>query len=745
MVNKIPEVEYKELKTQAKRLKEVLMSYLEEFRLLADEQNFPRFLHLWEEYCLADTVDGPELIQILGIVQKSSFATPFGEYAESILPLWKQIQDQKTADAVLRLVMDLQTSNSTLLADLSMDYLKRHYQHDKHFNEKLRIIGLRTRQHFQGALSNYELLTHMEKGKFVFHTGGWGVGEIMDISLLREHVLIEFEGISSIKDISFDNAFKNLIPLSSDHFLARRFGNPDDLEKEAKEDPMAVIYLLLKDLGNKTASEIKDEMCDLVIPDKDWPKWWQSARAKIKKDPKIKSPESSKEPFVLRDQEVSHEERFRLALKGVKNTQGLIQTVYNFTRDFPEILKNAEIKDHIKKLLIEELKAEHKPEELKTALQIQIHFLLQDISLEEFGAATISMIQNLEHAETLLPFIDIIALKKRLLVMIREKREDWRALFFHLLFSIDQSTLRDYIFKELHADEESKSLLKEKLIELLNKVSLFPEAFFWYFQKLADDESIPLNDIEHKRQFLEAFLILLHYIEQDPKYRDLVKKMYQCFTGKRYAVVRSIIQGASVDYLQEFLLIATKCHSLTKQDQKILQSLAEVAQPLLATKKKDEPKDEDIIWTTQEGYKKIQEKIHHIGTVETVDNAKEIEAARALGDLRENSEYKFALERRSRLQAELKMMTRQLNQARILTKNDIAPNEVGVGMIVDLRDSKQNMVTYTILGPWDADTEKNILSFQSKFAQAMIGYKKGDSFEFQGEEYTVTALKSFLG
>ena len=49
----------------------------------------------------------------------------------------------------------------------------------------------------------------MEKGKFVYHTSGWGTGEIMEISPVREQVAIEFENVLGIKHISFDNAFKN--------------------------------------------------------------------------------------------------------------------------------------------------------------------------------------------------------------------------------------------------------------------------------------------------------------------------------------------------------------------------------------------------------------------------------------------------------------------------------------------------------------------------------------------------------
>lgn len=720
------------------------MGYLREFQKLLDEQNLSRFMHLWEEYCLADTVEGPELLQVLKMIQDSQVASFFGEYVETVLPLWKQIPEESVADSVLRIVLDLENKNSPLLADLSTEFLKNRYGQSRDFNEKLRIVGLRSRHSFQGAIRNFELLNHLEKGKFVFHTGGWGVGEVMEVSLLREHVLIEFEGIATPKDVSFDNAFKNLVALSDDHFLARRFGNPDDLEREAKEDPIAVIHLLLQDLGPKTAVEIKDELCDLVIPEKEWSKWWQGTRTRLKKDSKIKSPDGTKEPFELRNEAISSETRLKEALLEVKGKSDLIGTIYNYARDFPDTLKQPEIKQQLKQYLEGAFKNSEKPQELFLAHQIEISFLLEEIASHEYKGKTQELLRDLANVDTVLNAMEIIALKKRALVALREIRSDWQQLFFHLLFVITPNALRDYIFKELLAQKELEGLIKQKLTDLIHKVSLYPEAFFWYFQKIAEEDEVPCSDIDSKRQFLEAFLILLHYVEHDPEYRDLTKKMYQIFIAKRYAVVRTIIQGASVEYLNEILLLATKCHTLTKHDQKILHSLAEVAEPAMGKKKESHEHVAETIWTTAEGYRKIQERLHHIGTVETVDNAREIEAARALGDLRENSEYKFALERRARLQAELKMLSTQVNHARILTKEDIALDTVGVGTIVEVTDSKGKKTTYTLLGPWDADPEQNVLSFQSKLAQAMIGHKKGEHFQFQGEKYIVSKINSYL-
>lgn len=718
------------------------MAYLEEFQLRLEDKSFSPFLHLWEEYCLSDSVDGPELIQVLRMVKESKTGTLFGEYAESVLPLWQKISDQEVADEVLKLILDLQTTQSPLLADLATDCLKRRFPEDAQYNEKMRIVGLRARRNFQGAIRNFELLSHLKKGNFVFHLGGWGVGEVMEISLLREHVLIEFEGISAPKDLSFENAFRNLIPLQSTHFLARRFGNPDALEKEGMEDPLALIHLLLRDLGPKTAAEIKDELCDLVIPESQWAKWWQSVRPKLKKDSKVRSPDSLKEPFALRGEEISLSTRYEESLRGLRSAEEKLLAIYNFTRDFSELSKNPQLKQQLKDDLLELEKAEVASSELRLAHRLQVLFLLEDLFPSEYHESVVQEVKALSQSETVLQQMSIGAFKKRFLLLILEHRPDWQTICSHLLFApLVPSSLRDQIFKELSKTPEMRAHLEGKLTELLERVTLYPEAFFWYFQKIAEGEEVPLNTEAQRLRFLEAFLILLHYMENVASGKDLVKKMYQLVIAKRYAVIRSMIQGASIAYLKEMLLLASKCHCFTKQDQKILQSLAEVVQPGLVSKKEEE---EEVLWTTQEGYRKVQERMRQIATVETVDNAREIEAARALGDLRENSEYKFALERRSRLQSELKTLGRQVNMARILTHEDIGTKEVGVGTIVTLQDSKKRTVTYTLLGPWDADPQQNILSFQSKFAQAMIGCTKGETFEFQGEQYTVVGIKSFL-
>ena len=718
------------------------MSYLEDFKTQINNRDFAKFMLLWEEYCTSDSVETEEFVELLQSVRASDFARMFGKYIETALPLWKTFQNESDSYLVLKHLIDLQMTNTPVLADLALEAITTKYGKQPEFNERIRLVGLRSRENFQCALSNYDLLSHMHTGNFVFHTGGWGTGEIMEVSPVREQMAVEFENVSGRKHITYVNAFKTLIPLPDDHFLARRFADADKLEKEAKHDPLAIIKIMLRDLGPKTASEIKDELCELVIPDAEWTKWWQTARTKLKKDSMVQAPASLKDVFILRKTEVSHEERMDRAFHSKTDTDEIILTSYNFVRDLPKAAKKQDVNNSLKSKLLDLLN----DASLTKAQELQIIILLEDYFAHPLPEKPIKdYISKIDTIESVINAIEIVAIKKKALTLVREDFKDWLPLLSSFLHSVQQGTLRDYILKELNQGDAKATLLK-LLEEIVEKPTQNPELFVWYFQKIAGHNTdLPYGDKAGQCLFLESFLILLNAIEAKPEYKELNKKMYTIVLAKRYAIVRSIIENTNLEFIKEFLLLASKCQTFTDHDQKILRSLAEVVHPSLAAiKSRKGSQDVNVIWTTEAGYLRTQDRAKQIGTIEILENAREIEAARALGDLRENSEYKFALEKRSRLQGELKTLSDQLSHARLITPNDISPHEVGVGNIVEMEDSKGQTIVYTILGPWEADAKDNIISFQSKLAQAMYGLKKGDTFTFRDEEYKILDVQSYL-
>jgi len=718
------------------------MSYLEEFRSSLTARDYNKILVLWQEYCENDQLDACELSDILQLIKKSDFATSFGTYVEAILPLVMAVSDEAQQLDLLRHLYDLQTSNSQALYDLAREVLLRHFGKDPKFNEKLRIVGLRAKDTFQGVISNFLLLNHIEKGAFVLHASDWGVGEIVDCSFLREQIVVEFENVQGArKAISFKNGFRSLVPLPKDHFLVMRFADPDQLEAKAMKDSVGLIIHLLRDLGPKTANEIKDILYEYVIDPDRYSKWWQTTRSKLKKDGHIQLPKTAKDRFFLREEKISAEDRLHTALKGKIGFYEVFGTVYSLIRDFPELLRKksksvAEIREKILSLL--------DVEGIGDIGRLQVYFFLQHF-LEEpsFSDQIQEIVQNVEDVQRALSQIDVVVMRKLFMQAIRQRRSDWEDLFCQMLLTAEPSQLRDYLLKELSIPQAEAKLLK--LLEyLLEHPASYPEPFLWYFQKLVSREARFMSSQHDRERFFESFFLLLSTLEHRSGYRDIVKKMHAILTGDRFRIVRELLKDSDKIFAQEFLLLASKCHTIAKHNQKILHSLVDVVHGMPEAPKSSR-EDSSIIWTTSEGYERVKQRISHLGTVEIVDNAKEIEAARALGDLRENSEFKFALERRSRLQNELKLLSEQFSQARIITPTDITLDEVGIGNRVRLEDEHGKVLEFSILGPWDADPDKQILSLHSKLAQTLVGKRVGDSFSFRDEQVTVKKIDSCIG
>ncbi|MCH9634359.1 MAG: Transcription elongation factor GreA [Chlamydiae bacterium] len=718
------------------------MSYLDEMSLQLENQNFPRFLQLWEEYKSNNEISASETIKILENVKFSEYAQVFGQYSEETLSFLDKLDDPSLKPDLLRLIIDLQTSQSELLAQEALKYLTETYSSDPLFKEKIRLVGLRSGEHFQGAIRNFELLNHMEKGKFIFHTGGWGAGEILDISLIREQLSIEFENIIGARELSFKNAFKNLEPLPSEHFLAMRYGDPDLLEANAKKDPLEVFKLLLSDLGPLNAQEVKEEMFELVIPAEDWVKWWQTARSKAKKDPKVQIPKSSKQPFVLLDKEVSFSDDFKKLLEKDLPVENLLVDSFNFLKQHSEVLKDSEIKTLYREKLLENLSTLEEGQEL---LKIELYLFLEEFFQDNLDNALLKVIQEANDISFLVKSIGLSPLKKKFLMMVRKHREDWDDIFSNLFFSVNQHFLREYILKEL-MNSKNRDVLEATIQKLLDHPVTFPECFTWYFQKIQTKPEYPFSDKAGKELFFEALFILLYHIENSPEQQELTKKVHTLIISDNFQLFRDNIAKVSIEFVREILLLVSKCQLFSSHDLKVFLSLAKVVHPNLEPGVSSENQtDELYIWTTQEGYMKTQERIKKIATVDTVENAKEIEVARAYGDLRENAEYKFAQERRARLQGEMKLLSTQINQARIISPEDIDTKKVSVGTIVSLVSAQGDRLSYTILGPWDADPDKGILSFQSQLAKSMIGQKVNDTFDFKADTYTVKEIKSYLG
>jgi transcription elongation factor GreA len=141
---------------------------------------------------------------------------------------------------------------------------------------------------------------------------------------------------------------------------------------------------------------------------------------------------------------------------------------------------------------------------------------------------------------------------------------------------------------------------------------------------------------------------------------------------------------------------------------------------------------------TKEGYEKLKRELDRIIKVERPKNIRDIEEARAHGDLSENAEYHAAKERQGHLDAKKRELEYKLAHAQIIDVSKLSNEKVVFGATVTLADSNSGDIKkYTLVGQEEADLKKGKISVQSPVGKALIGHKVGDVVTIKTPSKTV--------
>jgi transcription elongation factor GreA len=140
----------------------------------------------------------------------------------------------------------------------------------------------------------------------------------------------------------------------------------------------------------------------------------------------------------------------------------------------------------------------------------------------------------------------------------------------------------------------------------------------------------------------------------------------------------------------------------------------------------------DSIPMTPEGLKKLKEELKHLKTVERPKNIKDIETARAHGDISENAEYHAAKERQSHLAGRIAELEDIISRAQVIEPSTLEHEKIHFGATVSLENSDTGEeVTYQIVGIHESDVKQGKISVASPLAKSLIGKEAGDMVEIK--------------
>lgn len=155
---------------------------------------------------------------------------------------------------------------------------------------------------------------------------------------------------------------------------------------------------------------------------------------------------------------------------------------------------------------------------------------------------------------------------------------------------------------------------------------------------------------------------------------------------------------------------------------------------------------EEKVPMTKNGHQNLSDELKRLKFVERPRIVAAIEEARGHGDLSENAEYHSAREQQSFIEGRIQELEGALSHAQVIDTAALSGDKVLFGATVSLSDADtEQESTYQIVGQYEANLDKGLISLLSPLAKALIGKETGDIVEVKtprGEKsYEILSVK----
>ncbi len=138
----------------------------------------------------------------------------------------------------------------------------------------------------------------------------------------------------------------------------------------------------------------------------------------------------------------------------------------------------------------------------------------------------------------------------------------------------------------------------------------------------------------------------------------------------------------------------------------------------------------DRVPMTPRGHALLETELKQLKSEERPKIVREIEEARAHGDLSENAEYHAAKERQGHIEGRIAQLEDKLARAQVIDGTGQGTERVSFGATVVLSDADSgDEVTYRIVGEDEADVGQGMLSVTSPIARALMGKEQDASVQ----------------
>ena len=524
-------------------------------------------------------------------------------------------------------------------------------------------------------------------------------------------------------DLSF--AAESLKPIHSDHIYARKVSDLEGLRQMAALHHLELIKLVLESFGGKATV---DQIAQVLVPDviaDDWKKWWEAAKRELKKDGHFQVPLKKTDPIVYQAKETSLQERVMadfVPAKGLKARLGVASEVLKNLPDFSdkaaaasEIIAalNIEIATHQRTQPSVALEAIFVRDELRAAAGLPP-------AEEEVAAGSIWAQET--RIGALLDQIPAAKQRKALASFKEANPALWHEILLNCLNTVSAKLCGECAALLIQGGRLDN--LKETLGRLISQHQASSELLLW----LAKERSDSFADILGP----EVFRAMLTAMERD-QFNERRSNRLRDFILDDPTLLVELIGSADLEIIKDLTRALQLSPCFDDMDKRSL--LARIVKSYPAVQSMisgEQTKQEATFIVSWESLERRKNEYAEVVQKKIPANSKEIAIARSYGDLRENHEYKAAKEMQKILMRRKSELEAQLVHARGTDYLNPRTDVVSIGTIVTVTDlASQQPETFIVLGAWDSDPDKGIISYLTPVAQAILGRKIADEVEVE--------------
>jgi transcription elongation factor GreA len=575
-------------------------------------------------------------------------------------------------------------------------------------------------------------LEKLKPGTFCLHKS-WGFGRVSDWNLLLNQIVIDFAGKKS-HPMQAQYAAENLAPLAPEHFLVRKATNLRSIKDLARENPAALVQNVLESLdGKATAQQIGEWLVGDVLSEAEWKRWWESTKKLLKASGAFSIPAKKTEPIQLRGEGVSHADElialFNKARLPKEQIAGLDQ-IMKFHQQFKEPEKQLQpIIATIENMAVRNQKMHP---ELAFELIIARDDLLErvpQLHTTHIGLTLSKLILEEEkRLSSVLPKLPAAKEKRVLQALPSALGPRWTDRALQLMQGSHGRMIAQ--IPRILSEAGQRAELRTMLERSIREHSATSEMLAWLCSERERWSELITPDL------LGAVFATLEREEHNTPGR--ASKLHRVLVEDRQ-LLGDIFEKADVAIARDAMRriqLSPLFDELTKRS--LLGRIVKVYPGLEGAITGAQPQEKAapliVSWSSLERRKAEYEELVK---VKIPENSKEIALARSYGDLSENFEFKAAKQMQSVLMRRKAELEQMLHNARGTSFENVDTSRVSIGTIVTLRAMETNKEeTYTILGAWDGDPDRHIISYQTAISQALLGHKTGDAVSLNTEHGT---------